>query len=152
MKRLRIAVINGANINILGRREPEIYGNMQWHEIEETVRALGEELKLDLVFFQSNHEGDIVDFIQQNLDEISGIVINPAAFTKGGYSILECINAIRIPYVEVHMTNLAARGGWHMDSIFSKGAAGVIMGFKENVYLYGLYAIYDYLKKEKRDE
>lgn len=149
MKKYKIAIINGPNINILGKREPKVYGYIEWEDIEKEIEELGEELNLNLFFFQSNHEGAIVDFVQQNMDELSGIVINPAAFTKGGYSILESINAVKIPYVEVHITNLAARGGWHMESIFSSEAIGVIMGFREKGYLYGVKAINDYLIRQE---
>jgi 3-dehydroquinate dehydratase-2 len=105
-------------------------------------------LKIELLFFQSNHEGDIVDFIQENLYLLDGVVINPAAFTKGGYSILDALTAIELPFVEVHLSNIVARGGWHAETIFAPKALGHINGFKGYVYNLGLQAIYNYLNRK----
>lgn len=145
-KRNKVAIINGPNINILGIREKDVYGTVSWDSIESNLKQLGENLGVELIFYQSNHEGNIVDFIQENLNEIDGVVINPAAFTKEGYSILDALTAIDIPFVEVHLTNIFSRGGWHEATIFAPQAIGHINGFKENVYSFGLLAIYNYLK------
>lgn len=146
-KKMRIAVINGPNINILGIREPDVYGVAAWNEIEQDLQKLAEELGIIIVFYQSNHEGDIVDFIQENLFELDGVVINPAAFTKTGYSILDALTAVNIPFVEVHLSNINARESWHAETIFAAKAAGHINGFQEYVYHLGLRGLYYILQK-----
>ncbi len=152
MSNKKIAIINGPNINILGRRETHIYGNEDWKSIQEKLNAIGKKIQVQLMFYQSNHEGDIVDFIQQNMDELSGIVINPAAFTKTGYSILDALKARPIPYIEVHLSNVVSRGGWHSKSIFTEEAVGFVMGLKGYVYILGLQSINYYLEEEKNEE
>lgn len=140
-KQKRIAIINGPNINILGIREPEIYGKLTWNAIEEELKKEASKLNLDIVFFQSNHEGKIVDFIQENLYEINGIIINPAAFSKTGYSILDALTSIHLPYIEIHLSNINARDRWHAETIFSPDAIGHINGFQAYSYILALYGI-----------
>lgn len=147
MNKKKIAIINGPNMNILGKRELSIYGTENLESIESKVKTLSQQFSIELLFYQSNYEGDIVGFIQQNMDDIDGIVINPSALSKVGYSILDALNAKPIPYVEVHMTNTASRGDWHSESIFSKTAVGLIMGFKSYVYELGLQSINYYLEE-----
>lgn len=149
MKKLmkkKIAIINGPNINILGIREPSVYGTEGWESIENKLKAYEKQIKAELLFYQSNHEGDIVDFIQQNMDSLFGVVINPAGLSKTGYSILDAMNALPIPYVEVHLSNIVSRGGWHAESIFTESAVGFIMGLKGYVYELGLQSINYYLE------
>lgn len=151
MNKKKIAIINGPNINILGKRETTVYGLENWSSIEKKVKSLGKQLDVDLLLYQSNHEGDIVDFIQQNMDLLSGVVINPAAFTKTGYSILDALNALNTPYVEVHLSNIVSRGGWHSESIFTETAVGFIMGLKGYVYELGLQAINNYMEENQNE-
>jgi 3-dehydroquinate dehydratase-2 len=141
-----IAVINGPNINLLGKREPEHYGTKTWDEIERKLVELSEELECGLLFFQSNYEGAIVDFIQENMDVLDGIVINPAGYSKTGYAILDAINAVHIPFVEIHLSNIFKRGSAHSETIFQAEAAGNIIGLRENVYLLGLRAMVEYVR------
>jgi 3-dehydroquinate dehydratase II len=140
-----IAIINGPNINILGIREPDVYGNESWLSIEEQLVGLGEKLGINLIFYQSNHQGDIVDFIQSNLANMDGVVINPAAYTKTGYGILDALTSIDIPFVEVHLSNILSRGGWHAETIFAEKAIGHINGFKGDVYNLGVRAINNFV-------
>lgn len=142
---MKIAVINGPNINILGIREPEVYGQTSWSEIEKKLLALGKELRVELCFFQSNHEGILTDYIQQNLTNVDGIVINPAAFSKCGYSILDALTAVNLPFVEVHISNIFSRGEWHAETIFASRAVGLISGFQGDVYQLGIKALHNYL-------
>jgi 3-dehydroquinate dehydratase-2 len=148
MNKKRIAILNGPNINILGKRELSVYGIEDWDSIENKVKVLGKELQVELLFCQSNHEGAIVDFIQKNMDELAGVVINPAALSKTGYAILDALNALPIPYVEVHLSNIVSRGGWHSESIFTETAIGFIMGLKGYVYELGLQSINHYLEEK----
>jgi len=147
-KFITIAVVNGPNINKLGIREPGFYGSETWNDIELRLKELGNQLCIKLVFFQSNNEGYLVDFIQDQLGTSDGMVINPAAFTKAGYAILDVIKAIAIPFVEVHLSNIFERGGWHSQSIFSEEAVGHIIGFKGYGYDLGLTAIHNVLKNK----
>lgn len=142
-----IAVINGPNLNMLGKREPHIYGFETLTEIENNLNELKQKLDIDLLFYQSNHEGNLVDFIQENSNRLSGIIINPAAFTKTGYSILEAMTATNIPFVEVHLSNLTTRGGWHAESVFTGSSKGFIMGFRGYGYELALNALYKYIKE-----
>jgi 3-dehydroquinate dehydratase-2 len=144
---MTIAVINGPNINILGIREPDFYGKETWNDIEMRLNDSSNQLDVALIFFQSNHEGYIVDFIQDNLGVIDGIVINPAAYTKTGYAILDAITATGIPFVEVHLSNIFKREGWHSESIFADKAIGHVIGFKGYVYDLGLMAIHNFIIK-----
>lgn len=141
----RVAIINGPNLNLLGKREPLIYGDEDWTSIKKKVQKVSAQLKMDILFFQSNHEGDIVDFIQEQMEELDGIIINPAAFTKTGYSILDALTAQSIPYIEIHLTNIVSRGGWHSDSIFTENSIGLIMGLKGLGYELALMAMNHYL-------
>lgn len=144
IKMKKVAIINGPNINILGVREPQIYGQKNLIQIEKELENYAKKVSVSLVFFQSNHEGNIVDFIQQNMDKLDAVIINPAAFSKIGYSILDALNANGIPYIEVHLSNIVNRGHIHDESIFTQTSIGCIIGFKSYVYLLGLYAINDY--------
>lgn len=148
-ERFKVAVINGPNINILGIREPEVYGLTTWESIENALKALAKELHIDIDFFQSNHEGDIVDYIQANLFKLDGVVINPAAFTKTGYSILDALTAIDIPFIEVHLSNINARENWHSETIFASKASGHINGFQDYSYQLGLLGLFNVLKKRR---
>lgn len=146
---MKIGVINGPNINILGKREVRIYGKESWDKIEEKLKLLGKTLNLELLFYQSNHEGEIVDYIQTHMDDLDGIIINPAAFSKTGYSILDAINANNLPYIEIHLSNIFFRGGWHSESIFTEDAIGFIGGFQGYGYELALRGIHQFLDRQK---
>lgn len=145
MEKLTIGVINGPNINILGIREKNFYGNETWANIEQKLESLSEKLNVEIIFYQSNHEGDIVDFIQENMHKFSGVIINPAAYTKTGYAILDALTAVELPFVEVHISNIFSRGGWHAKSIFASHAIGHIIGFKGYSYQLGVRALVNYI-------
>lgn len=149
-KKENIAIINGPNINILGIREPDVYGRNSWDAMEGKLNKLGEKLGVCLFFYQSNYEGGIVDYIQEHLNILDGVVINPAAFTKTGYSILDALTACDTPFVEVHLSNIFERGGWHAETIFAPYAVGHINGFQGDVYTLGLQALCDYIREKKK--
>lgn len=144
----KLAIINGPNLNLLGKREPQIYGNKSLMNIEEQLKELAQTLKVEVEFYQSNYEGDIVEFIQNKAAQLDGIIINPAAFTKTGYSILEALTAVRVPFIEVHLSNIFARGGWREESIFLHSAVGHIIGFQSQVYELGVRALLDVVERE----
>lgn len=147
MNKKTVAIINGPNLNILGLREPHYYGTETWEQVENKLLVLAESLKIKLVTFQSNHQGSIVDFIQENMEKLDGIVINPAGFTINGYPILDALTALGVPFMEVHLTNIFERGGWHSVSIFSENAVGIIAGMEGYSYELGLNAIAHYLDR-----
>jgi 3-dehydroquinate dehydratase-2 len=143
-KKRTIAIINGPNLNVLGKREPGIYGN---ETLEQILEGLKEKTKdsINIKSFQSNFEGELVEYIQNCVDaKIDGIIINPAAFTKTSYAILEALNYTEIPFIEVHLSNIYSRGGWHAESIFSENAMGCIVGFQGLVYELGVTSFLKY--------
>lgn len=132
-----IYVLNGPNLNLLGTREPEKYGTATLADVEAVCRAAAEPYGLTVVFRQSNHEGDIIDWIQEAQGkEAAGIVLNPAGFTTTSVAILDALLAASLPIIEVHITNIHARESFRRDSYVSKVAKGVICGF--GVQGYGL--------------
>ena len=125
---MRILVLHGPNLNLFGRREPQIYGTMTLAEINQRLEALARSLKVELVIVQSNHEGALVDALHEHMDKAAGAVINPAGLTQHSVSIHDAIKAMPFPVIEVHMSNLAAREEWRHHSIISSAAKGTIQG------------------------
>jgi 3-dehydroquinate dehydratase-2 len=134
----KILVINGPNINMLGVREPEIYGKQSLLQIEGELSRLAKELELEIEFFQSNHEGCIVDKIQSAIDGVCAIIINPAAFTHTSVAIRDAISAVKIPAVEVHISNVYAREEFRHKSYTAGVCIGQVAGFGINGYLFAL--------------
>jgi 3-dehydroquinate dehydratase-2 len=128
MSRL-VYVLNGPNLNLLGKREPHIYGRETLVDIEKDCRALAAELKLEIRFHQSNREYEIIDWIHEARETAGGIVINPAAFTHTSIAILDALNACEFPIIEVHISNVHRRETFRHHSYVSQVAAGVIVGF-----------------------
>lgn len=125
---MKIAIINGPNLNMLGIREPEIYGHATLKDLEDGLRAEADKLGHELSFFQSNHEGAIVDHIQSLLGHCDGIIINPAAYTHTSVAILDALKAVGIPTIEVHLSDIAAREEFRRHSYVSLYAAATIAG------------------------
>ncbi len=137
-----VLFINGPNLNLLGTREPGLYGNQTLADIEETLTALGEELSIRTGFFQSNHEGALVDRIHQARDEsVSHIILNPAAYTHTSVAIRDALLGVAIPFIEVHLSNVHKREAFRHHSYFSDIACGVICGFGPEGYRMALLAI-----------
>ena len=126
---MKIAVIQGPNLNLLGVRETNIYGPMKLEQIHEQMKANAEQAGVELEFFQSNLEGELVDKIQECLGEVDGIVINPAAYTHTSIAIRDALAAVNLPTVEVHISNLYKREEFRQKSITAASATGVIAGF-----------------------
>jgi 3-dehydroquinate dehydratase II len=135
---MKIMVINGPNLNLLGQREPGMYGNQTWEKIQDNLSRLGRELEMDLRFFQSNHEGDLVDAIQRADRETEGVVLNAAAYTHTSVAIRDAVAAVSIPVVEVHLTNPHAREDFRKVSMLSGVCAGAIAGFGAESYVLAL--------------
>ena len=125
---MKILVINGPNLNMLGIREPDIYGKQNFAALEQYVRNSAKELGLNVSLFQSNHEGEIVDVIQSAYGVYDGIVINPAAYTHTSVAILDAIKAVGIPTVEVHLSDISTREEFRRHSFISLAAKKTIYG------------------------
>ncbi|WP_271628529.1 type II 3-dehydroquinate dehydratase [Caldicellulosiruptor sp. DIB 104C] len=142
----KILVINGPNLNLLGIREKNIYGNTNYDELLEMISKKAIELNLNILFFQSNHEGEIVDRIHKALDEnIDGIIINPGAYTHYSYAIHDAIKAVNIPTIEVHISNIYAREEFRKRSVIAPACVGQISGFGIKSYIIALYALKEIL-------
>ncbi len=134
----RISIINGPNLNRLGMRDVLHYGSKTLAELEEEVTAKAETLGITVNFFQSNHEGYIVDFIQKESHSSSGIIINAGALTQTGYSILDALLDAGIPFVEVHISNIYSREDFRSRSIFAPYSKGQIAGLGYHGYLFAV--------------
>lgn len=140
---MKILVIHGPNLNMLGIREPHIYGTMRLGEIDDRLRALGHELGgVELECFQSNHEGAIVDLIQHRHGTgLAGCILNPGGLTQYGVSVHDAIKAVDYPFVEVHLSNIHARDAWRAHSIITPVAMGVVQGLGWRGYEAALRAL-----------
>lgn len=143
---MKILVLNGPNLNLLGAREKEHYGNLSLAEIEKQLEKLAKELKLRVSFFQSNSETALVDKIQEAKTKYDGILINAAAYTHTSIAIRDALASTGIPFVEVHLSNLAKREEFRRRSLLSDLAAGVIFGFGPDSYLLGLRGLASHIK------
>jgi len=144
----KILVIHGPNLNLLGQREKEIYGQATLEEINIKLKALAKERGADLEIFQSNHEGEIVDTIgRAKENDIGVILINPAAYTHTSVAIRDAISAVKIPAVEVHLSNIYAREDFRHTSLIAPVSHGQISGFGVDSYLLGLQAAISLIKK-----
>ena len=137
----KILIINGPNLNLLGNREDDIYGKDSLDKIKSDCEKKGLEKKLEIIFFQSNNEGEIIDKIHEVNDKFDGLIINPAAFTHSSIAILDSLRAINKPKIEIHLSNIYAREEYRKKSITSEGVNGLICGFGGNSYLLGIEAI-----------
>ena len=146
---MKILVLHGPNLNLFGRREPHIYGTTTLLEIDEKLRVLSAELGVELEILQSNHEGDLVDKLHQNIDTAAGALLNPAGLTQHGVSLHDAINAMPFPVLEIHMSNIAAREEWRTHSIISPAVRATIQGLGWRSYTAGLRAIVELAQEIK---
>ena len=141
----KILVIHGPNLNLLGRREPAVYGRTTLKKINAELKNLARKRKISLSIKQSNHEGEIVDLIQKGKNRYAGLLINPAAYTHTSVAIRDAIAACGIPTVEVHLSNIYCREEFRQKSLISPVAKGAVLGFGVKSYLLGLEALIDLL-------
>jgi 3-dehydroquinate dehydratase-2 len=147
---MKILVINGPNLNMLGKREAKHYGSDSLESIERKLARKGKALGCELVFFQSNHEGSIIDFIQEKASEADGILINPGALTHYGYSLHDALVDCGLPVVEVHLSDIHAREEWRKISVISDVAIRQISGLKTKGYLLGLETLVEHIRGGER--
>lgn len=146
---MKIAVIQGPNLNMLGIREQHIYGPMNLDQIHEQLKNAAEQNGVELEFFQSNLEGEIVDRVQECLGTVDGILINPAAFSHTSIAIKDALSAVEMPTVEVHISNIYKREEFRQKSITAGAATGVVTGFGPFGYHMGLIALMQIISEVK---
>lgn len=147
---MTVLIINGPNLNLLGTREPDVYGAFTLAQIEQMSLSRLQQSQLDGDFFQSNAEHEIVDRVQAVANsDVNFIIINPAAFTHTSVAIRDALAAVAIPFIEIHLSNPHAREPFRKNSYFSDLAIGVIAGFGEKSYLMACDAAIDYLENQK---
>jgi 3-dehydroquinate dehydratase-2 len=147
--RLRVLVVHGPNLNLLGRREPQIYGRATLDQINTRLGTLAREIGVDLVTMQSNSEGAIVDAFQTHMDQVDGALINAAGLTFSSVSIHDVIKAMPFPVIEVHISNLATRDEIHRHSILTAAVRGSVMGLGWRSYTAALRAVVEIVREER---
>ncbi len=138
---MRIAVLNGPNLNLLGQREPEVYGRTTLSEIEAAVREAGKSLDAEIQWFQTNHEGALVEAVQGLRGQADGALINAAALTHSSLALRDALLAVRVPFVELHLSNIFAREPERRHSVIADLAIGMVTGFGAQSYLLALQAL-----------
>lgn len=138
---MRIFVINGPNLNLLGEREPEIYGTATLSDVEKMCRERAEELGAEIDFRQTNDEGELIGWLQEAKQNADAVVLNPAAFTHYSLAVRDAISATGVPVIEVHISNIYAREEWRAKSVVSPVARGVIAGLGVKGYLLAIEAL-----------
>lgn len=145
---LRISVVHGPNLNLLGRREPEVYGAATLAEIDARIAELAARLGVEVEFFQSNGEGALVDRVQARAEEVDGFLVNAGAYTHTSVALRDALTGVGRPFVEVHLSNVYAREPFRHRSFLADRAVGVVCGFGGDSYLLALRALADHLRRQ----
>lgn len=144
---MRILVLNGPNLNMLGIRDQHHYGTITLVQIYEMLENIAQKQQVQLTFFQSNHEGELIDYLQENRTKIDGILINPGAFTHYGYGLRDALSDTKLPIVEVHLSNILEREEFRKTDVIEDIVVARIMGLKEQSYVQGLEKLIEHIKK-----
>ena len=144
---MNLLLINGPNLNLVGRREPSIYGSQTLEDIQKELLALARELDTKLEFFQSNSEGEMIDCIHKSVGSVDGILINAGAYTHTSIALRDALLGVAVPYVEVHLSNIYSREEFRHKSFLSDKALGLVCGFGSISYQLALQGIVSYLKR-----
>ena len=147
---MKILVIHGPNLNLLGKREPDVYGKISIKSIDETLKKIAKANRAQVEIFQSNHEGEIVTRIQEAEGAVDAIVMNPAAYTHTSVAIRDAVSAVGVPVIEVHLSNIYAREAFRHQSLIAPVAAGQIAGFGAKSYELGMLAALHLAQKRKK--
>lgn len=142
---MRIAIIHGPNLRLLGRREPHVYGSFTLAEVDRALEDLARDLGVEVEIFQSNHEGEILDFLEEVSSRVQGVLINPGGLTHTSVSLRDALAGIGLPVVEVHVSNPAAREGFRHRSFVAPVSVGTVAGFGLRSYLLGLRGLVAHL-------
>jgi 3-dehydroquinate dehydratase II len=142
---MRVGIIHGPNLRLLGRREPDVYGASTLQDVDDALLALAAELGVELEFSQSNHEGEILDYIEEASARVTGFVVNAGALTHTSIALRDALVGVALPFVEVHLSNTAAREDFRGYSHLAPVAAGVVYGFGVRSYLLGLRGLVENL-------
>ena len=137
----KICILNGPNLNLLGEREPEIYGKSSLKDVEKSLNKIAKMNNLEIVFEQSNHEGELIELIQTASKESKGIIINPAGYTHTSIAIYDALLSSKLPIIEVHLSNIYKRENFRHISYVSKAADGIISGLGVEGYIFALKAL-----------
>jgi len=148
---VKIGVIHGPNLRLLGRREPEVYGTDTLADVDRALESEATVLGVQLEAFQSNHEGHILDFIEDASNRVAGFVVNPGALTHTSVALRDALCGVALPFVEVHLSNTAARERFRRRSFLSDVAAGVVFGFGVEGYLLGLRGLVSRIRESTAD-
>jgi 3-dehydroquinate dehydratase-2 len=143
---VRLAVVNGPNLNLLGRREPEVYGRETLSGINDGLSVLATELGIEIEFHQSNAEGGLIDYIQDAAARVDGFVVNAGGYTHTSVALLDALVGVGLPYIEVHLSNLAARERFRRHSLLAARASGIVMGFGAAGYSLAVRGLVDRLR------
>ncbi|MBM3707644.1 MAG: type II 3-dehydroquinate dehydratase [Actinobacteria bacterium] len=143
-----VLIINGPNLNLLGTREKDVYGSKSFNDVYDDLQKYAGEKNIELSYFQSNIEGEIVSKIQDSIGKTDFIIINPGALTHYSYSIHDALTAVKIPAVEVHISNIFTREEWRQKSVISPAVIGIISGLGISVYKLALIFISEYCNKK----
>ena len=145
-KASKIYVLNGPNLNLLGDREPDIYGNVSLKDIEKSLCNYGKKNNSEIYFKQTNHEGELIEFVHEASKKANAIIINPAGYSHTSVALLDALLTVKIPIIEVHISNIFKREDFRHNSYVSKAAIGVISGLGIEGYLYALKFLLEELK------
>ncbi len=144
-----IFVLHGPNLNLLGEREIDIYGNVSLEEINNAIRKFADKAKVKVEIVQTNDEGDLINNIQEARNRSKAIIVNPGALTHYSYSLRDALGAVNIPVIEVHISNIYAREDWRQKSVTAGVAIGIIAGFGADSYLLAMQAALQLMKKNR---
>jgi 3-dehydroquinate dehydratase-2 len=148
---LKIGIINGPNLNMLGKRDQKIYGNLTLEKMNHKIDSFAKKEDIELSIKQSNFEGEIIESIQQFSSQIDGLIINPAAYTHYSYAIADALRDCSIPVVEVHLSNIFSREDFRGKSVIAPACIGQIAGFGFQSYILAIHALQDLLKKKPKE-
>ena len=144
---MQVLVLHGPNLSLFGRREPHIYGTTTLAEIDQKLQTLAGTLGVGVECYQSNHEGDLIDKLHENIDRVAGALVNPAGLTQHGVPLHDAIKAMPFPVLEVHMSNIAAREEWRRHSIISPAVKGTLQGLGWRSYTAALQVLVEMVRE-----